>query len=360
VSAQLELSRVELLSGRTSTSLQHAREAVKNDPANLAAQVALVRSLLGSKDIAGARRVLGPLLSEHPNEAALHVQRGYLASAANDLAEARRAFERALELNSRLVEAISGLAAAEIASRDFAAARARVEAAVKAQPDNPEVHLIAGRTYRASKDPVGAERELKRALELAPDLQSGYTMLGELYLSQGRLADARREFEALSTRQTKPVAALTMLGVIAQMEGDNARAVDCFERVVDLEPRAGIAANNLAWIYAERGEKLEYALQLAQTAVQAMPKAPEAHDTLGWVYYKRGTAPSSVSAFRQALTLAGENPTYHYHLGLAYQLAEDPANARQSLERALALGGRKAAWASDAQRHLTEIVSSPR
>ena len=111
-------------------------------------------------------------------------------------------------------------------------------------------------------------------------------------------------------------------------------------------------------MYAERGEKLDYALQLAQTAVQVMPKAPEAQDTLGWVYYKRKAAEPAVQAFRQTVALAAENPTYHYHLGLVYLLAEDPGHARQSLERALDLGGRKSPWAAEAQQHLKTIGSA--
>jgi tetratricopeptide (TPR) repeat protein len=152
-----------------------------------------------------------------------------------------------------------------------------------------------------------------------------------------------------------PVAPLTMLGVIAEMEGDNTKAVEYFQRVIDLDPRASIAANNLAWLYAERGEKLDYALQLAQTAVQGMPKAPEAQDTLGWVYYKRNAPTSAIAAFRETVALAGDNATYHYHLGLAYLLGDQPDAGRQSLERALALGGRKAPWSAVAQQRLKEI-----
>ncbi len=115
-SAQVELARLDLASGRVIASVQHAREAVKNEPTSLAAQVALIRSLLGSKDVAGAKAVLDPLLAANPNEPILYVQRGFLSSASNDLPEARRAFAHALELNPRLVEAISGLSTVELAS----------------------------------------------------------------------------------------------------------------------------------------------------------------------------------------------------------------------------------------------------
>ena len=69
------------------------------------------------------------------------------------------------------------------------------------------------------------------------------------------------------------MAARTMLGMIATMEGQRGPAQENFERVIDLDPRAPIAANNLAWMYAERGEKLDLALQLAQSAVRELPKS---------------------------------------------------------------------------------------
>ena len=60
--------RLDLVTGRVGTSVQHAREAVKNEPTNLAAQVALIRSLLASKDVAGAKAVLDPLIAANPDE----------------------------------------------------------------------------------------------------------------------------------------------------------------------------------------------------------------------------------------------------------------------------------------------------
>jgi tetratricopeptide (TPR) repeat protein len=206
------------------------------------------------------------------------------------------------------------------------------------------------------KDRAAAEQSLRHALEIRADLLEAYTMLGQLYLAQGRTADAKREFAALAEREPKPVAALTMLGIIAHMDGDAPKAIEHFQRVVDLEPRAFIAANNLAWLYAERGERLDYALQLAQTAVQIEPKSPEARDTLGWVYYKRQTSPTAITAFQEAIALSGGNATYHYHLALAHLLGESPEGAKPALEKALALGGRKAPWGADAERRLAALA----
>ena len=60
-----------------------------------------------------------------------------------------------------------------------------------------------------------------------------------------------------------------------------------FERVIELDPNAPVAANNLAWIYAESGGNLDIALQLAQTAQRTLPDSAEVNHTLGYVYYKK-------------------------------------------------------------------------
>ena len=48
-----------------------------------------------------------------------------------------------------------------------------------------------------------------------------------------------------------------------------------------------MAANNLAWRYAEDGGNLDVALSLAQTAKRKLPDSPEVSDTLGWIYLKK-------------------------------------------------------------------------
>ena len=349
--AQVELARLDLASGRVSASVQAARDAVRTEPGNLDAQLALAGSLLASKDVAGAFKVVQPLVARYPNLPAVHAQLGFVQSAAGDRVAARASFDRALQLNPKSRQAIGGLVALEVASGKTAEAKARLTSALAASAADAELWMMAARAYGAMKDLDSAEQALKKALELQPGLLPAYTMLGQLYLSQQRLGDAKREFQVLAERQSRPVGALTILGVIAQMEADNNSAEDYFERAVELEPKAAVAANNLAWAYADRGDRLDLALQLAHTAVQELPRSAEARDTLGWVHYKRKDAPSAVSAFRETIAMDPDNPVYHYHLGLALQLAENAPDAAESMRRALRLSGStRPEWAAEAQR----------
>ena len=71
-----------------------------------------------------------------------------------------------------------------------------------------------------------------------------------------------------------------------------------------------------------------------------MPDSPNAADTLGWVLYQKGAYKSAIDLFQEALKIseknkAAEDPTVHYHLGMAYAKTDQVSLARQQLERVL-------------------------
>ncbi len=74
---------------------------------------------------------------------------------------------------------------------------------------------------------------------------------------------------------------------------------------------------------------------MAQTARRGMPNSSNAADTLGWAYFQKGAYNMAIDLFKEALKKSPEEATYHYHLGLAYQKAKQPALAKQHLERVL-------------------------
>jgi Tfp pilus assembly protein PilF len=127
-----------------------------------------------------------------------------------------------------------------------------------------------------------------------------------------------------------------MSGMILQGQGQLGEARKRFQSALAIDPRAAIAANNLAWLHAESNEDLDVALQLAQTAVSASPDTPEITDTLGWVFYKKKLPQQAIAQFERSIARSPETAIYHYHLGLAYLLAGDSERAHASLRRALA------------------------
>jgi cellulose synthase operon protein C len=88
-------------------------------------------------------------------------------------------------------------------------------------------------------------------------------------------------------------------------------------------------------VLLDHGGNINVALSLAQTARRGLPNLPNSADTLGWAYYHQGVYSSAADMFRQAIKGDPENPTYHYHLGMAYEGQKNYAMARKELEYTL-------------------------
>ena len=333
--AQAELARLQLAAGNPAESVRNADEARRNDPRNIGARLALVRALLANGDLDRADRELTPLRKVFPKAASVEALVGSLAVGRKDFAAARAAFERAHALDPASLEGLAGLIAVELQARNVAAARSLVEARLGSGTPTPQLLLLAARTYTSANDLASAEKMLRQAISANASFLPAYALLGQLYVQQQRLDDARNEFEQLARRQSRPVGAMTMSGMILQTQGNAAKAKERYQEVLAVDSRAAVAANNLAWMYAESGEKLDEALKLAQTATEAMPDVPEMMDTLGWVYYKKNLPRLAIPLFSRCIEKAPQSAMYHYHLGLAYRQAGDTGRARTAFRKAL-------------------------
>jgi tetratricopeptide (TPR) repeat protein len=334
--AKIALGQLRLGQGRTDTSIGLAAEALANEPGNGNALLLYVRGLLAQGALERAEFELKQLMARFPDSSAVHTQQGMLLARRGRNAAARAEFDRALELRSDDIEALGGLAALDIAERNFAAARVRVDARIATSP-SPALFTLAARVYAASNDLASAERFLRQAISLDSGYVAAYGALAQLYVFQHRLDEARAEFDALAKRSPKSVAAHTMVGVLLESKGDIDGARERFERVLQIDPEAAVAANNLAWIYTQRGGNLDVAMHLAQTAQKRMPEVPEVGDTLGFIYYKKNLVSLAISTLKVSAAKDPTNALYQYHLGLAYASSGDAVQARGSLTRALAL-----------------------
>jgi Tfp pilus assembly protein PilF len=215
--------------------------------------------------------------------------------------------------------------------------------------------VLGAKAHAAANDNRTAEKLLRKALELDGSSLDAYTTLAGLYLIDHRLAEARNEFIEIARRQPQSVSPAIMVGIISEAMGDRETAVTWYSNALRIDPRAAPAANNLAWIYAERGENLDSAQQLAEIAYSALPSLPEVMDTLGWVYFKKDMLSLALPMLRRANEQAPRNPQYLFHLGMLYAKNGDEAKARSTLQSALSLS-RDFEGASDARAALSSLL----
>jgi len=79
------------------------------------------------------------------------------------------------------------------------------------------------------------------------------------------------------------------------------------------------------------------ALSLAQTARNKMPDSSGAADTLAWAYVLKGANGLAVDLLQKAIQQAPDDPTYRYHLGVAYQRMNNAAAAAAQFRQVLKL-----------------------
>ena len=340
VAAQVRLSRLNDATGDRDTALRYAEEARRTDPANVMARVALARTLLTRGDLTRAESEIAELQRALPEAAIVHALTGGLQFRRGQFPAARKSFERAQELQPGLIDAVGGLVALDVQAKQVGNAVARVESEIARQGDrpNPEMLALAAHVYGLAGQPERREQALRRAVAVDPRFSVGYAMLAQLYMQQKRFDEAKAEFEAMVKMDPQSAGPRTMVGVILEAQGKRAEARRVwYEATLAAVKEAPVAANNLAYIYAEENTNLDMALQLATAAKKGLPENPDVDDTLGWIYYKKDMTSQAIRSLEESLKRRPDTAEVLYHLGLAYAKAGDEVKARESLERALKL-----------------------
>jgi tetratricopeptide (TPR) repeat protein len=335
--AQLRLAMVEMRRNDLGAATQLAEEVTTAQPRSIVAQLVLARSLVARGELARATAVTQALAQAHPGIAGVQNQVGMLALAKGDTPAARVAFERALAIDGSLVEPLATLVQLDLQAQKGALARSRVESRLAAEPRNSLLLALAGRTWAATGDVKKGEELLRRAVDADASNLEAYSDLARLYLSQQKPEEAVATLDALAARQPTAVAPQTMAAVVFQATGNETEARRRYERIVQADPRAAVAANNLAWIYASRGEQLDRALELAQAAKSQIPDHPEVNDTLAFVYLKKQLPALAIAPLKAAIDRDPGKASFHYHLGTAYAQTGNKAAAKSALGRALEL-----------------------
>jgi tetratricopeptide (TPR) repeat protein len=335
--AQAELSRLSLTTGDSAAALRYAEDARRTEPRSISGRVALVRSLVTAGNLARAETEVAELLKGAPDAASVHVANGVLQIAKKNAAGARSSFEKALALAPGFVDALSGLTTLDIQAKMPAKAIARLETEIGKQAASAPLLAMVAQAYEAAGDNAKAEQALRRAVSIDPRFNDAYVTLAQLYIRQGRIDEARAEFEGMGRRDPQAFAARTMAGILFEVQGKREEARKAYEATIGSPEKAPVAANNLAFIYAEQGIKLDLALQLATAAKQQMPDDPSVDDTLGWVYYKKNLPALAVKPLEESIKKRPDSAEVLYHLGLTYAKLDDKTRAREALERALKL-----------------------
>jgi len=235
------------------------------------------------------------------------------------------------------------------------------EKAFELAPDDPlvlhqyvESNLSLGNALRERGDIDAAIGHYQEAA-VDPDYPTAwlaYIYLGVCHLLRGDY-DKAYEYTRLSIEKNPYNAdGYSNLGQIELRMGNRTAAIAAYETSLEILPHAG-AARGLSRIYADEGDHLHRALELARLAVSLDP-GPANFTTLGWVYQRTGDLRQAEGALERAIDLDPLHGEALFRLG-SVRLAEGRADdARDAFTRLIALG-REDVYTIQARRKLEEL-----
>jgi tetratricopeptide (TPR) repeat protein len=336
--AQMALAALDSSSGNLKDARTRVEGLSKQDPKNLKTLSVLLRLQAAEKDWAATAETLSRAREAGADSGMADLAEGRLHQARKEWEQARAAFERAYNRYPESPEPLIALVQLDLQQGKAAAAKRRLEEVLARNPNHPYAVGLLGEIALMERDQMGAESRFREATQRKPEWVQPWMHLASLKLVQKKTGDAWEVLEKGLKANPKSEELRMLLATSLTEAGHVDRAISEYETLLRENPRALVAANNLASLLADqKGDQksLERALVLSQDFETTAPNAYFL-DTLGWVHLKLGNSGQALHFIQLAAAKAPDHPVVNYHLGLAYYKAGQTAEAKTHLQKALA------------------------
>ena len=112
-----------------------------------------------------------------------------------------------------------------------------------------------------------------------------------------------------------------------ERDGQFTKAETLFDKCLELDPEHAEAYNYLAYMWAEKGIKLDQAFKYVSKALKINPNSGAFLDTLGWIYYRNEQYKEALEQINHAAEIIPDDPTILDHLGDVFDKLGDEQQA---------------------------------
>jgi tetratricopeptide (TPR) repeat protein len=219
---------------------------------------------------------------------------------------------------------------------------------LKAIDENPaflEAYLQQVLEYSEESALTNAAGVLHRLADKLPQERTVRIYEGLVYNISGLYEKAFTAFEqadatppdALGADRDIDATFFFWYGAAAERLGKIEKASELFLKCLDIEEEHAEAHNYLAYMWAEKGIRLDEALDHIDRALELKPDSGAFIDTLGWIYYMQGHYAKALETIKKAHSLLPDDPTITEHLGDILMKLEWPEEAARYWQDALEL-----------------------
>ena len=223
-------------------------------------------------------------------------------------------------------------------AKQWPQATAAAKEAVQKLPNDRGLKMVLASQLADTGQPDTAIAQVKALVKGGPEDREVYIALSQMYTRLKRWTEAEEAInkaEQLSTKPEDKLYATFVKGSVYEREKKYEQAEDAFKQVLAGDPQNAVALNYLGYMLADRGIRLDEALNYVKKAIELDPANGAYLDSLGWAYYKLGKYDLAEENLIKAVQRTPNDPTVQSHLGDVYQKTGRLKQAAAHWDRAL-------------------------
>ncbi|HEX4488792.1 MAG TPA: tetratricopeptide repeat protein [Terriglobales bacterium] len=192
--------------------------------------------------------------------------------------------------------------------------------------ESAEADMLAGEALDDMKDKPGATQQFRAAVKANPQEPNVHFGLGYLLWGQSQYEEAAQEFEAELTNDPNHAQALTYLADADLKLNRSVAALPLLRKAVQINPTMPLPHLDLGILDADAGHRDE-ALKEMTTAAKLNPNDVNVHWRLGRLYKSMGRNEEAAAEFAKTKNLTkAANDSVTARLQEAHEKSKQPAN----------------------------------
>jgi tetratricopeptide (TPR) repeat protein len=182
----------------------------------------------------------------------------------------------------------------------------------KSLPPSP-----ASQKEESPPKPIGVEQEGGKDRSLTSDILN-YFNSGVHFYKQREFSKAIQAYQKVIELDPTYIEAYNNLGIVYQLLGDEDKAVGFYQKSTEINPRYEKGYNNLGILLLLKG-RYEEAQEVFQKALAINSNNIESHMNLGILLKKKGELEKAIGSYQNALAINPLHGETHYNIALLYE-----------------------------------------
>jgi putative PEP-CTERM system TPR-repeat lipoprotein len=284
--------------GDRAHAIEQLESAIQLDSGMANADVLLIQSLIQDKQFDKALVAVQALEKKQPKNAVTHNLKGAIYLAKNDIANGRKSFERALELDPTSVPAAMNLAQLDLLERKPEAARQRFQGILAKDKANVQAMIGLAGIAAATSQETEYVAWLEKAAKAGPSVARPRVLLASYYLQKNEVQKALALAREAQTANPGNFQALDLLGTVQLAAGEKENATITYAKLAKLFTKSPVAHYKLATAQAATNNVAAVRASL-KSALTLKPDYLDAEMLLGSVELGAGRHVEALKIARQ-------------------------------------------------------------